>query len=374
MKRKRWFVGIFLLSMLLLLTGCFLKNNSRDILQALKAKYNEKFVIVEHPDRNNGYFKISPKGNPDLVFDARYRFSGDGSVIPKFKNRLTDNYDHLLLENYAEWLRNKYPELGLSINDSGVRIIVSVNSYENINQVYDLLQHFDESEHPLVPHQSFDVYKEWFFASILFSDGTLLPVDSFIENSDYTSFYDTVFPEYLCSERTEGNDLSNIPEKELAQYPANYLARVHVSDALDEQLSTRPSAFSWIRFDDDGVCYVRKKNLIDMLHTFDLTIYLEQKKEAVDLLYSDGELKVKTFDGELVTVSEDTTLTWNNQDNTQIFYPLTGEIRSNEKTYLIAQEMMEYQLQRQGYPLNDMADLLDLEMTFDKRTGLLSIQ
>lgn len=374
MKKKRWFIRILLVGSLLLFTGCSLKNNSWDILQGLKAKYNEKFVIVKHPDKNNEYFKISPKENPDLVFEAHYRFSGDGNVIPKFESRLIDNYGRLLLENYVKWLRNKYPDLDLSINDSGVRLIISVDTYENIDQAYDLLQLFDESGQQLPFHQSFDVYKEWFFASILFSDGTLLSADSYIENSDYTSFYNTIFPQYLYSERIAGKDLSSIPEKELDKYPANYLARVHVSESLNEQLSTSRSAYSWLRFIDEDTCYVRKEDLINMLHTFGIIIHVEQEKEAVDLFYSGGELKVKTLEGELLTVSENTVLTWSNQDNTQTFYPFTGEIRRNGNTYLTAQEMREYQLQWQGYLLNDMADLLDLEMTFDKRTGLLSIQ
>lgn len=150
MKKRRGALVLFLLVALVLFTGCYLKNKSWDVLQGLREKYNEKFIIVEHPEKRSDSFKISPKKNPEIVFEARYEFSGDGTVIPKLKNRLFDNYSTILLENHLKQLQIDYPELRFSIN-GGSRLLIKINSYEDIIQAYDVLQSFDEGGLPSNP-------------------------------------------------------------------------------------------------------------------------------------------------------------------------------------------------------------------------------
>lgn len=179
----------------------------------------------------------------------------------------------------------------------------------------------------------------------------------------------------MHAERNRGNDLSPIPAKDVAKYPADYLARVSLSEQLNKQISSRKEHFSWIRFDDDGTCYVRKEKLINMLHTFEVKVFFEQDKEVTDLFYSNDELTVRVNGGESFTVSGEAALTWHYHDNAMAFYPLTGEIQKNGQRYLAeASEVIDSRVEYQGYTLENISGILDLKITFDKRTGLLSIQ
>lgn len=278
---------------------------SPDLLTELKRKYNEDFVIISHIEKDDhiNIYKISPKDNKDIIFNAYQRIT---SIQDDYRNSVIKYYlEKYEQQNYIYGIEKKDSTYSLP-NYKDVKFLdfdfwINVSRYEDIKEATTQIYNIK------------NFISQYVKADTIFTLNGKIKIDNYKSPVSYTNedtLENLIYEEkyYYINYLKENNlDISSIDNNEIENIWRPQELKIVVDDKMLTNTDTRPL------LDNSIAIYNPKTKEYDL----NLINILENTKYIKKITNEKGFLDGLIYKGKQYFINKNTSNSLSNDCNTK---------------------------------------------------------